>query len=80
MRKTTSALLGTAITAGLITGCSFQKTVAEPDSVGIATKLPEDTDNAKSVKQAGKFKSWLDRHGSEGQKDAAERVQRIIGE
>lgn len=80
MRKTTSALLGAAIIASLGTGCSFQDTVAEPDSAGVATKLPEDTDKAKSVKQAEEFKAWLDKHGSGSQKDAGGRVQKIIGE
>jgi len=80
VRRTASAFLGIAITAGLITGCDFLDTVPEPDSIGVVTKLPGDTSKATSVKQAGDFKSWLDKHGSESQKSAAVRVQRIIGE
>ncbi|MDX3387832.1 hypothetical protein PV682_41280 [Streptomyces niveiscabiei] len=70
--------LGVAIVAGTA-ACSTDST-AEPDKIGVVEKLPADTDEAQSKKNAQEFRSWITEHGTAQQKDAAGRVQRIIGE
>lgn len=80
MRAAITVLLGIATTAGLLTGCSFQDNSAEPNPTGVATKMPEDTDRAASVEQAKEFRAWVGTHGTGSQQEAAERVQRIIGD
>ncbi|MDO0929700.1 hypothetical protein QQY24_31740 [Streptomyces sp. TG1A-8] len=73
-------LLGIAATAALLTGCNLQDDSVEPGPTGVATKLPQDSDRAKSSKQAQEFRSWVDKHGNASQQKAASRVQRIIGD
>jgi len=73
-------LLCIAATAALLTGCSLQDDSAGPGPTGVATKIPQDTNRAKSSKQAQDFRSWVDKHGNGSQQEAAARVQRIIGD
>lgn len=80
MRAVITPLLGIAATAALLTGCSLQDDSVGPGPTGVATKLPQDTDRAKSSEQARKFRSWVDKHGDSSQQKAAARVQRIIGD
>lgn len=60
-------------------GCSAE-TVAEPDEVGVAEELPQDTNGAQSKKVAKEFRAWAEESGTARQKDAVGRVQRILGE
>ncbi|MFE1444422.1 hypothetical protein [Streptomyces sp. NPDC058739] len=81
MRKTATALLGIAVAAGLLTGCTSSddhRNAASSSSV--ATKLPDDPDRTKSRKQAEEFRSWVRKHGTGAQQNAVTRVQKIIGE
>ncbi|WP_371666050.1 hypothetical protein OG306_34440 [Streptomyces sp. NBC_01241] len=74
-------LLGIAVTAALLTGCSLHDDSAGPlPPTNIATKLPRDTNQAKSSKRAREFRSWVDKHGTNDQQKAATRVQKIIGD
>lgn len=70
--------LGAVLMAG--TAACSTDSAAEPDKIGVVEKLPADTDEAQSKKNAQEFRSWIDEHGTAQQKDAAGRVQRIIGE
>jgi hypothetical protein len=80
MRAVNTPLLGIAATAALLTGCSLHGDSVGPDPTGVATELPEDTNQAKSSQQAQEFRSWVDKHGTASQQKAAARVQKIIGE
>ncbi|MFJ8538852.1 hypothetical protein [Streptomyces sp. NPDC093591] len=76
---TTAVLtLGAALIAGTA-ACRAEDT-AKPDQVGVVEQLPTDTDKTQSKKKAQEFRSWVEKHGSAQQKDAAGRVSRIIGE
>ncbi|MFE5815828.1 hypothetical protein [Streptomyces sp. NPDC056479] len=82
MKRTphTAAIL--ALGAVLIAGtaaCSTES-AAKPDKIGVAETLPTDPDEGQSKKNAREFRSWVDEHGTAQQKEAAGRVQRIIGE
>ncbi|WP_405893736.1 hypothetical protein OG272_15830 [Streptomyces sp. NBC_00104] len=80
MRAVITPLLGIAATAALLTGCSLQDDSVGPGPSGVATKLPQDTDRAKSSEQAREFRSWVDKHGNGSQQKAVARVQGIIGD
>ncbi|MFJ2111104.1 MULTISPECIES: hypothetical protein [unclassified Streptomyces] len=70
--------LGVALIAGT-TACSVEST-PEPEKMGVVEKLPADTDETQSKKNAQEFRSWVDEHGTAQQKEAVGRVQRVIGE
>ncbi|WP_432198834.1 hypothetical protein [Streptomyces sp. bgisy027] len=82
MKRTPHTAAVLALGAVLVAGtaaCSTDST-AKPDGMGVVEKLPADTDEAQSKRNAQEFRSWINEHGSTQQKDAAGRVQRIIGE
>ncbi|WP_063741767.1 hypothetical protein [Streptomyces zinciresistens] len=60
-------------------GCSTDS-AAKPDKIGVAEKLPADTNEAQSRKNAREFRAWINENGTAVQKGAVGRVQRIIGE
>ncbi|UXY27722.1 hypothetical protein [Streptomyces sp. HUAS TT20] len=68
-----------AVLAGAATACSTEST-AKPDGIGVAEKLPDDTDKARSKQNAADFRSWVEEHGTAEQKTATTRVDRILGE
>lgn len=70
--------LGVALIAG--TAACSTESAAKPDQIGAVEKLPADTDEAKSKKNAQEFRSWVSEHGDAQEKGAVGRVQRIIGE
>ncbi|MFI9343280.1 hypothetical protein ACIG0D_18720 [Streptomyces sp. NPDC052773] len=82
MKRTPHTAAALALGAVLLAGtaaCSTEK-AAEPDKIGVVEKLPEDTNEAQSKKNAQEFRSWVAEHGTAQQKQAAGRVDRILGE
>ncbi|MEU9402212.1 hypothetical protein [Streptomyces sp. NPDC048242] len=70
--------LGAFLAGG--TGCSVLEDTARPDgTTRAAEKLPADRDRARSKANAREFRAWTAAHGTEAQKAAAARVDRVIG-
>ncbi|MFJ7075692.1 hypothetical protein [Streptomyces sp. NPDC098781] len=82
MKRTPHTAAVLALGAVLVAGTSACSTdsAAKPDKIGVVEKLPTDTDEAQSKKNAREFRSWITEHGTAQQKEAVGRVQRIIGE
>ncbi|MFH9426065.1 hypothetical protein [Streptomyces sp. NPDC017529] len=71
--------LGACLAIGLTSGCEWTDTTAHGTPVAQET-LPADNDKAQSKKHARDFRAWIGSHGTPDQKEAASRVQSIIGE
>ncbi|MEV4340122.1 hypothetical protein [Streptomyces sp. NPDC049590] len=82
MKRTPHTTAVLALSAVLIAGASACSTEssAKPDKIGVVEKLPSDPDEAKSKENAQEFRSWVNAHGTDQEKGAVGRVQRIIGE
>ncbi|MFP3991464.1 hypothetical protein U9R90_29170 [Streptomyces sp. E11-3] len=72
-------VLGAVLAFGLTAGCALIETVPEGESAEKST-LPSDPNKTRSKKNAAEFRTWVSTHGTDEQKEAATRVQRIIGE
>ncbi|MFH8989326.1 hypothetical protein [Streptomyces sp. NPDC017940] len=74
-----TAALGAFLAVGLAVGCSW--TESEPDATSVVpSALPDDTDKSQSKRNAERFRSWVDAHGTKSQRAAAARVERVIRE
>ncbi|WP_156724689.1 hypothetical protein [Streptomyces apocyni] len=79
MRVSVPVLGAVVLAIGLTAGCALIETVPEGESADRST-LPSDPDKSRSKKQAADFRTWVSTHGTDEQKEAATRVQRVIGE
>ncbi|MGV9339704.1 hypothetical protein [Streptomyces sp. NPDC003688] len=78
--RAVAALALAAFLAGGGTGCSVLEDTARPDgTTRAAAELPADRDRARSTENARAFRAWTETHGTEAQKAAAARVDRVIG-
>ncbi|MFJ6543596.1 hypothetical protein ACIQMP_23515 [Streptomyces sp. NPDC091385] len=82
-RPRSRALAALALTAFLVgggTGCSALEDTARPDgTTRAAERLPADQDRTRSKANAREFRTWTAAHGTDAQKSAAARVDRIVG-
>lgn len=79
LTRSAALTLGACLAIGLTSGCEWTDTTAQ-GTPAVKENLPADADKAQSKKHAHDFRTWVDAHGTQEQKEAASRVQRIIGE
>lgn len=61
------------------TACTAEDTGRSDENTVMET-LPEDTDTARSKKNAQEFRDWVADHGNAREKSAVRRVVRVLGE